>query len=91
MACVAGHYILITIKINTMPKVILEFDSFEDAEEIRSALDGAKWKGVVWDIDQHLRNTIKHSDDSVSEETITAIEKIREKLNDLVHSDHLSL
>jgi len=74
-----------------MPKVILEFDSFEDAEELRSALDGTKWKGVVWDIDQHLRNSIKHSDDSVSEETITAIEKIREKLNDLVHSDHLSL
>ena len=31
-----------------MPKVILEFDSFEDSEELKVALDGGKWKNVVW-------------------------------------------
>jgi hypothetical protein len=31
-----------------MAKVILEFDSFEESEELKSALDGGKWKCVAW-------------------------------------------
>jgi hypothetical protein len=50
-----------------MPKVILYFDSIEDSEELKSALDGSKWKIAVWDFDQYLRNAIKHPSESMSD------------------------
>ena len=43
-----------------MGKIILEFDSFEEKEDARDALDGYKWKLAVWDIDQKLRQTTKY-------------------------------
>jgi hypothetical protein len=43
-----------------MGKVILEFDSVEEQEEIKSALDGYKWKLAMWDLDQLLRSTERY-------------------------------
>lgn len=43
-----------------MGKVILEFDSFEEMDEIQDALDGGKWKAAVWNIDQRLRSVTKY-------------------------------
>lgn len=43
-----------------MGKVILEFDSIEDQDDIRTALDGAKWKSAMWDLDQELRRITKY-------------------------------
>ena len=43
-----------------MGKVILEFDSIEEQDDARSALDGYKWKMAMWDLDQTLRGTTKH-------------------------------
>lgn len=42
-----------------MAKITLEFDT-EEEEEARTALDGRKWKCVVWDLDQELRNITKY-------------------------------
>ncbi len=42
-----------------MGKIILEFDSIEEKEDARDALDGPRWKLVVWDIDQKLREITK--------------------------------
>jgi hypothetical protein len=42
-----------------MAKIILEFDSVEEQDEVRTALDGYKWKLAVWDIDQKLRGRCK--------------------------------
>ena len=41
-------------------KVTIEFDGEEEKEELRTALDGYKWKGAVWDIDQKLREITKY-------------------------------
>ena len=43
-----------------MGKVILEFDSVEEQDDIKSALDGYKWKLAMLDFDQELRKTTKH-------------------------------
>lgn len=43
-----------------MGKIILEFDSDEEREDARTALDAYKWKGVVWDLDQKLREITKY-------------------------------
>ena len=44
-----------------MGKIILEFDSVEEADEIINALDGYKWKLAIWDLDQHLREQVKYN------------------------------
>jgi hypothetical protein len=41
-------------------KVTIEFDGEEEKEQLREALDGYKWKGAVWDIDQELRKITKY-------------------------------
>ena len=41
-------------------KVTIEFDGEEEREELRTALDGYKWKCAVWDIDQKLREITKY-------------------------------
>ena len=43
-----------------MGKIILEFDSNEESQEARVALDAMKWKMAMWDLDQKLRATTKH-------------------------------
>jgi hypothetical protein len=74
-----------------MSEVILKFDSIEESEDLRNAIDGFKWKGVAWDLDQYLRNKIKYSDDSVSDDVLDALEKVREELKDLINSYKLYL
>ena len=65
-----------------MGKVIFEFDSFEEAEEIRTSLDGYKYKLVVWDLDQHLRAEVKYNE-KLPSEVADYYEKLREKISDL--------
>ena len=77
-----------------MGKIILEFDSVEDAEEARTALDGSNWKGVVWDLDQELRNTVKHGyigNREATSEEIDAADKLRTKLRELIEDYNLNL
>ena len=43
-----------------MAKVIIEFDRVEEAEELRTALDGHKYKMLLWELDQKLRSVSKY-------------------------------
>jgi hypothetical protein len=72
-----------------MGKIIIEFDSETEQEEIKNAIDGYKWKLAVWDIDQKLRSIHKYgqynSRAATSEEQNFAYEfrdAIREILDD---------
>ena len=69
-----------------MGKIILEFDSFEEQEEARMALDGAKYKLVIWDFDQHLRSEMKYND-NLDEKVYDEFEQLRNKLRQLL-GDH---
>ena len=80
-----------------MGKVILEFDSVEESQEARTALDGWKWKIAMWDLDQLLRKTTKYgaglsnpSQEATSEE-IDFAEKIREELRGILNEHNLNL
>jgi len=44
-----------------MGKIILEFDSNEESQDARVALDGHKWKNAMWELDQKLRQTTSPS------------------------------
>jgi hypothetical protein len=43
-----------------MGKIILEFDSIEEKDDARMALDGVKWKVAMWELDQLLRSVTKY-------------------------------
>lgn len=51
-----------------MGKVILEFDSVEEQDDIQSALNGYKWKLAMWDLDMELRKTTKYAQSALSRE-----------------------
>ena len=49
-----------------MAKITLEFDAIEEAQEAQVAIDGSKWKALVWDLDQKLRQTTKYSASAIT-------------------------
>ena len=69
-----------------MGKIILEFDSIEEQDDVRSALDGYKWKLAMWDLDQTLRSTTKYgvSMFDKSKEATGAEQDIAQKLRDVI-------
>jgi hypothetical protein len=71
-----------------MSKIILEFDSFEDADEIKDCMNGSKWRMLVTELDNYYRNMYKHSD---NEDDIEMAEKVRYKLRELLDDHELFL
>ena len=45
---------------NVMGKIILEFDSFEEKSDAIEALNGWKYKALLWELDQKLRSVHKY-------------------------------
>ena len=80
-----------------MSKIILEFDGTEEANEARTALDGSKWKAVVWELDQKLRATTKYGNPIISEGPdaseieIDIADKLRDMIREIVQSYSLNL
>jgi hypothetical protein len=77
-----------------MGKIILEFDSIEEQYDARVALDGSKWKSVVWDLDQELRSTVKHGyigNREATSEEVEAADKLRTKLREILEDNNLNL
>jgi hypothetical protein len=80
-----------------MGKIILEFDSIEEQDDARSALDGYKWKIAVWDIDQFLRSTTKYNtsilalDGEATNEEVEIAVAIREEICKILDSYNLKL
>jgi hypothetical protein len=77
-----------------MGKIILEFDSFEEKEDARDALDGYKWKLAVWDLDQQLRSVVKYGSyenrEATSEERNFA-DKLREEIRSILDGYGINL
>ncbi len=77
-----------------MGKIILEFDSYEEKDEARTALDAYKWKGAVWDLDQKLREITKYGyvgKVEATEEERELAEKLRTILREILEEFNLNL
>lgn len=79
-----------------MGKIILEFDSIEDAVDARTALDGQKWKLAMWDLDQKLRSTVKYgqkfySNEEATSEEVDTCEKLREEIANILDEYGLNI
>ena len=71
-----------------MGKIILEFDSIEEKDDALNAINGARWKSTLWELDQHYRSIAKHSD-HVTE--IEDAERVRQKIREILFDNELIL
>ena len=80
-----------------MGKIILEFDSVEESQEARVAMDAMKWKIAMWDLDQQLRSTTKYeasilsSSERADNKEMEIAEKYREKIREILNGHGLTL
>jgi hypothetical protein len=79
-----------------MAKVILEFDSFEEAQDIQNALNGWKYKHFIWELDQRLRGVHKYGGalQGVGEATETEREvcsQLRTIIREMLQEDNLTI
>jgi len=72
-----------------MAKVIIEFDSIEDKEEMEMCLNGMKWYLLAWELDQYLRGRLKY-EDNLPEDAYKALDEARDKLYELLREDGLT-
>jgi sugar phosphate isomerase/epimerase len=77
-----------------MGKIILEFDSDEERNDARTALDAYKWKGAVWDLDQKLREITKYGfvdKIEATDQERDLAEKLRKELRGILEDYNLNL
>jgi len=80
-----------------MGKVILEFDSVEESQDARVAMDAMKWKMSMWDLDQQLRSTTKYeasvlsSSEKADDKEMEIAEKYREIIREVLNNYGLVL
>ena len=63
-------------------KAILEFELPEDKENFDASAKGMDWAIVAWDMDQLLRNKLKHGD--LLPNTRAELEEIKTTLNEML-------
>jgi hypothetical protein len=73
-----------------MGKVTIQFDTIEEQEDIRDALDGYKWRMVAWELDEFLRSEMKYNE-KLSNLEYEFAEKTRQELRERINSYNLSL
>lgn len=65
-------------------KATLEFQLPEEKYEFENACSGNDWAQIVLQLDNHLRNQMKHAPDTMSDDTHKALQDTRNKLHSLM-------
>lgn len=79
-----------------MGKIILEFDSYEEAADAKLALQASDWKHAMWKLDQELRSVTKYGasmlkQGEASEVEIEVAQKVRDSIRDILFNSNLDL
>jgi hypothetical protein len=80
-----------------MATITLTFDSIEEQDDARTALDGYKWKLAMWDLDQKLRSIVKYNSSLVTHNEpatnaeIELADKLREEIRDILNGYSINL
>ena len=69
-------------------KATLEFNLPEDEFDLSNAINGNKFKLILWDMDQHLRSIAKYSE---NEEEVRVAEELRDKLQEYFSQYNISI
>lgn len=72
-------------------KAILEFDIPEEQIEFEVAVNAWKYKFTITELDNKLRNILKHESDSYTEEELNSYKKIRDLLHDILTENNVDL
>ena len=71
-------------------KAILEFDLPEDKEEFEVASKAMDWSILAWDIDQYIRNRLKHQTEKLDMLIANKeLELLRNELHELMEDNGL--
>lgn len=73
----------------SVARATLTFYLPDEADEFRSALHGGQFKSVLWSLDQHLRNRIKHEE--LSGAVHDALQQTRDELHAMLREHGCSL
>jgi hypothetical protein len=74
-------------------KATLHFEH-DEQDELQDAINGYKWRLVVWELDQDLRGIVKHGyigSRAATEAEIEMADYCRTKLRQLISDDGLNL
>jgi hypothetical protein len=80
-----------------MATITLTFDSIEEQDDARVALDGYKWKMAMWDLDQKLRSIVKYNSSLVTHNEpatnaeIEVADKLREEIRSILNGYNINL
>lgn len=69
-------------------EAILKFNLPEEADDFDSAVNGYKFKLILWDMDQHLRSIAKYSEDG---EKAEIAQELRDKLREYFSEYNVSI
>jgi hypothetical protein len=72
-------------------KATLEFNLPEDQEEYDMCNKAYIMHGVIWDMKQWLRSETKYAPDDISDDTINAMYKCADRLNELINEYNLEI
>ena len=77
--------------------ITLTFDSVEEAEDARTALDGHKYKVVLWDLDQLFRQCVKYNNSFMdkskpaTDAEVEICDKLREILREYLEQYNVTI
>jgi hypothetical protein len=79
-----------------MGKIILEFDSYEEAAEAKLALQASDWKHAMWKLDQKLRSVHKYGGSldkagEATEEEMDVCYRLRDVIRQMLQESNLDL
>jgi len=72
-------------------KAILEFNLPEDQAEYDLCNKASNMYSVIWDMTLWLRSETKYAPDNISDDTINALYKCRDKFNELINDNNLEI
>jgi hypothetical protein len=72
-------------------EAILKYNLPEDQVDFDTAVNGSKWMGAMWELDQWLRSQIKHPPEGMSDDTYKAFEDARDQLYEILNENQLRL
>lgn len=70
-------------------KATLEFTLPDERSDHQDAVDGTRWRMVVWDIDQYLRNRIKYEE--LPEPVVKVLQELRDTIRERLGDNNLKL
>jgi len=74
-----------------MSKATLTFDLPEEQYDFEQAVNAGKFRTVLWDLDQFLRNKTKYASNDTTEEQLTAYYALRDELHKLMDEHNITL